>query len=155
MKNSRSQKERNEGVKYYVRPAKTNKIRLRIHHRRKLVETPVNCFYRGLRPLNNDRDVLKFSKYVVGYDVIDVYVEHTVVTPEIIDDNEVDAEDDVQCTEFKSADVTEEDGELDANIEVGGKETPNGVAEEVTTEPNVVAEEVATDVNSHYAKNDF
>ncbi|CAL5204428.1 unnamed protein product [Lathyrus oleraceus] len=33
MKNSGSQKERNEMVKYCVRPAMTNKIRLRIHHK--------------------------------------------------------------------------------------------------------------------------
>ena len=119
----------------------TNKIKLRIHHRGKLVETPVKwyvngevtemnwswdvdymsymeledmiksegyvnikclwywnpaySFSRGLRPLNNDQDVLQFSKDVVGYDVIDVYVEHSVGIPEIIDDSELDAEDDV------------------------------------------------------------
>ncbi|CAL5192488.1 unnamed protein product [Lathyrus oleraceus] len=129
MKKSRSQKER---VKYCVRPAMSNKIRLRIHHKGKLVETPVKwyvngkvtemnwswnadymsymeledmiksegyvnikClwywnptykFFRGLRSLNNDQDVLQFSKDVVSYDVIDVYVEHCVGIPEIIDD---------------------------------------------------------------------
>ncbi|KAI5439488.1 hypothetical protein KIW84_025038 [Lathyrus oleraceus] len=59
-----------------------------------------------------------------------------------------DGEDDVQCTRFKSADVIEEDGELDANIEVDGEEAPNGVVEEVTIDPNVVTEEVTTDVNN-------
>ncbi|KAI5429117.1 hypothetical protein KIW84_033928 [Lathyrus oleraceus] len=147
MKNFGSQKERNEMVKYCVRPTKTNKIRLRIHHRGRLVETPVKwyclCylnpaynFSRGLRPLNNDQDVLQFSKDVVGYDVIDVYVEHSVGIPGIIDDNEVDAEDDVQCTGFKSLDVTEE-----VTID------PNGVAEEVTIDPSIVVEEVTTDPN--------
>ncbi|KAI5439440.1 hypothetical protein KIW84_025005 [Lathyrus oleraceus] len=72
MKNSGSQRER---VKYCVRPAMSNKIRLRIQHIDKLVETPVKwyClwywhptynFSRGLRPLNNDQDVLRFSKDV-------------------------------------------------------------------------------------------
>ncbi|CAL5199734.1 unnamed protein product [Lathyrus oleraceus] len=114
---------------------------------------PAYNFYRGLRPLNNDQDVLKFSKDVVGYDVIYVYVEHSVGIPEIVDDSEVDAnikddgEVDIQCIRFKSVDVTKEGGELDANIEVGGEETPNGVAEEVTTDHNVVAKEVTNDAN--------
>ncbi|CAL5194027.1 unnamed protein product [Lathyrus oleraceus] len=193
MKNSRSQK---ESVKYCVRPAMSNKIRLRIHHRGKLVETPVKwyvngevtemnwswdvdyifymeledmiksdgyvnikclwywnpaySFSSGLRPLNNDQDVLQFSKDVVGYDVIDVYVEHSVEIPEIINDNELDAEldveldaeDDAQCTGFKSADVIEE-----AIID------PNGVVEEVITDHNSVAEEETTNPNG-VAKDD-
>ncbi|KAI5417820.1 hypothetical protein KIW84_042441 [Lathyrus oleraceus] len=108
-------------LKYYcglVMPAKTNKIRLRIHHRGKLVETPVKCFSHGLRPLNNDQYVLIFSKDVVGYDVIDV------------------------------ANFTKVKGELDANFKADGEETPTGVAEEVTTDPNVVVEEVTTNVNN-------
>ncbi|KAI5445868.1 hypothetical protein KIW84_013915 [Lathyrus oleraceus] len=180
MKNSGSQKERNEWVKYWcqfmfvcfhfcqfsLKPVKTNKIRLRIHHREKLVETHVKWYvngevtemnwswdvdymaymeledmiksesyvnikylwywnhaYRfshGLRPLNNDQDVLQFSKDVVGYDII--YV-------------------------FKSADVTKDDSELDVNIKANSEETPNGVTEEVTTDPNVVAEKVTNDTN--------
>ncbi|KAI5404841.1 hypothetical protein KIW84_051852 [Lathyrus oleraceus] len=182
----------------------TNKIRLRIHHMGKLVETPVKwyvnwevtemnwrwhvdymsymelkdmiksegyinikclCYWnpaysfsRGLRPLNNDQDVLQFSKYVVGYDVIDVYVEHSVGIPEIINDNELDVEDGVRCTRFKSADVTEE---VPTDPNVGSEEVtndpnvltkeviinPNSVAEEVTTDPNDVVEEVTTDPN--------
>ncbi|KAI5430081.1 hypothetical protein KIW84_034600 [Lathyrus oleraceus] len=144
MKNSGSQKER---VKCCVRPAMSNKIRLRIRHRGKLVETLVKwyvnrevtemnsswdvyyisymelndmiksegyvnikclCFWnpaykfsRGVRLLNNDQDVLQFSKNVLGYDVIDVYVEHIMGIIEIIDDSELDTEDDVQCTGFK------------------------------------------------------
>lgn len=136
----------------------SNKIRLRIHHRGKLVETlvkwyvngevtemnwswdvdymsymeledmiksegyvnikclwywhPAYSFSRGLRPLNNDQDVLQFSKDIVGYDVIDVYVEHSVGIPHIIDDSELaaelDVEDDVQCIGLKSADIIEE-----------------------------------------------
>ncbi|CAL5200759.1 unnamed protein product [Lathyrus oleraceus] len=175
----------------------TIKIRLRIHHRKKLVETPVKwyvnrevtemnwswdvdymsymeledmiksegyvnikclwywnptySFSRGLRPLNNDQDVLQFSKDVVSYDVIDVYVEHSVGIPEIIDDSELDAkldvEDDIQCTRFKSAYVTEE-VTTDPNVVAEEVTTdPNDVVEEVTTDPNVVAEEFIIDPN--------
>ncbi|KAI5395389.1 hypothetical protein KIW84_061825 [Lathyrus oleraceus] len=206
MKNSGSQKE--------MACAMTNKIRLRIHHRGKLFETPVNVneevtemnwswdvdymsymelkdmiksesyvnikclwywnpayrFSRGLRPLNNDQDVLQFSKDVVRYDVINVYVEHSMGIPEIIDDNELDVEldteDDVQCTGFKSAYVIEE-VTIDPNVVVEEVITdhngiaeedpnvvveeftidPNGVTEEVTTDPNFVAEEGTTDPN--------
>ncbi|KAI5416349.1 hypothetical protein KIW84_041421 [Lathyrus oleraceus] len=183
----------------------SNKIRLRIHHRGKLVETlvkwyvngevtemnwswdvgymsymdledmiksecyvnikclwywhPAYSFSRGLRPLNNDQDVLQFSKDVVGYDVIYVYVEHNVGIPQIIDDSELVAEDEVQCTGFKTADVTEEvttveemvtidplgDAAEEENID------PNGVAEDdVTIDPNVVAEEGTTDIDEDY-----
>ncbi|KAI5433592.1 hypothetical protein KIW84_020759 [Lathyrus oleraceus] len=150
MKNSGSQKERNEGVKYRVRPAKTNKIRLRIHHREKLVETPVKwyvngevtemnwswdvdympymeledmiksegyvnikclwywnlrySFSRGLRPLNNDQDILQFSKDVVGYDVIDVYVEHG------IDEDYVVSDGSFKNNEFQFSEESEESG---------------------------------------------
>lgn len=110
-------------------------------------------FSHGLRLLNNDQDVLQFSKDVVGYDIIYLYVDHSVGIPEIVDDSEVDAnieddgEDDVQCFGFKSADVTEDDSELDVNIEANSEETPNGVTEEVTTDPNVVVEKVTNDTN--------
>lgn len=30
----------------------------------------------GLRPLNNDGDVLKFVKDVKGFEIIEIYVEH-------------------------------------------------------------------------------
>lgn len=36
---------------------------------------------RGLRPINNDKDVLKFGEDMKGYDCDDIYVEH------IADDN--------------------------------------------------------------------
>ncbi|KAI5446918.1 hypothetical protein KIW84_014676 [Lathyrus oleraceus] len=181
-----------------LKPAMSNKIRLRIHHVGKLVETPVKwyvngevtemnwswdvgymsymelkdmiksegyvnikclwywnptySFSRGLKPLNNDQDVLQFLKDVVGYNVIDVYVEHNVGIPEIIDDSELDVEldveDDVQCTGFKSADITEE-VTIDPNIVAElGTIYPNGVAEDdVTTDPNIVVEEGTIDPN--------
>lgn len=109
---------------------------------------PTYSFSLGLKPFNNDQDVLQFSKDVVGYDVIDVYVEYNVRTPKIIDNSEVDVEDDVQCTGFKSANVT---GEVitDPNGVVEEVTTdPNGVAKEVTIDPNVVVEEVNTDINN-------
>lgn len=100
--------------------------------------------------MNNDQDVLQFSKDVVGYYVIDVYVEHNVGIPQIIDDSELvvelafelDAKDEVQCTGFKTTDVTEdvtiaeEVSTEDENID------PNGVVEDdITTDPNGVIEE--------------
>lgn len=41
----------------------------------------VFSFARGLRPLNNDKDVLQFSKDVVGHEVMDAYVDHRVSDP--------------------------------------------------------------------------
>ena len=52
---------------------------------------PAYRFSRGLRSLNNDQDVLQFSKDVIVYDVIDVYVEHNVKMLDIVDDSELDA----------------------------------------------------------------
>lgn len=46
-------------------------------------------FSRGLRPLNNDNDMMIFAKYVIGYEVIDVYVEHNIDNPEIVDASEL------------------------------------------------------------------
>ncbi|KAI5437003.1 hypothetical protein KIW84_023213 [Lathyrus oleraceus] len=174
MKKFGSQKER---VIYCVRSDMSNKIRLRIHHRGKFVETPVNCFSRGLRPLNNDQGVLQFSKDVVGYDVIDVYVEHSVGIPQIIDDRNINpngvAEDGVTTdpsggvAEEESTDpngVVEDDVSTDPNC-VAKEENidpnvvaedditidPNGVAEDdVTIDPNVVAEEGTTDIDEDY-----
>ncbi|KAI5433562.1 hypothetical protein KIW84_020741 [Lathyrus oleraceus] len=102
---------------------------------------PAYNFFCGLRPLNNDQDVLHFSKDVVGYGVVNVYMEHSVGIPEIIDDSELDVEDDVQCIGFKSADVTEV-----------VTTDPNVVAEEVTIDPNVVAKEVTIDLNGSVEK---
>ncbi|KAI5399895.1 hypothetical protein KIW84_065004 [Lathyrus oleraceus] len=58
-------------------------------------------FARGLRPLNNDKDVLQFVEDVIGHRVMDVYVEHKVSDPHVIvDPNEIENyidEDEVQC----------------------------------------------------------
>ncbi|KAI5447205.1 hypothetical protein KIW84_014888 [Lathyrus oleraceus] len=98
---------------------------------------PAYNFSHGLRPLNNDQDVLQFSKYVVGYDVIDVYVEHSVGILEIIDDKVI-----------TDPNVVVEEVTIDPNVVAEEVVTdPNGVAEEVTIDHNVVAEEVTTDPN--------
>lgn len=39
---------------------------------------PMFNFSRGLRPLNNDNDVLIFVKDVIRYEVVGVYVELNV-----------------------------------------------------------------------------
>ncbi|XP_058759822.1 uncharacterized protein LOC131633127 [Vicia villosa] len=58
---------------------------------------PVLSFTRGLKPLNNDNDVLQFTQDVVGHEVIDVYVDHKVSSPpEIVDPSEVYVDDDVE-----------------------------------------------------------
>ncbi|KAI5384643.1 hypothetical protein KIW84_071594 [Lathyrus oleraceus] len=64
-----------------------------------------------------------------------------------VTDVELDAEDDVQCIGFKSADVTEE-VTIDPNVVAEEVTTdPNGVTEEVTTNHNVVVEEFTIDPN--------
>lgn len=51
---------------------------------------PEYSFPRGLRPLNNDQDVLQFSKDVIGYEIIDVYVEHNVEISKIVNAREIE-----------------------------------------------------------------
>ncbi|KAI5419925.1 hypothetical protein KIW84_043910 [Lathyrus oleraceus] len=83
---------------------------------------PRFSFSRGLRPLNNDNDVLIFSKDVIEYEEIVVYVEHNVEIPEIIDDSELGTtidDDEVQCIGFKN--VTEEMNNPD-HVEVNGQD---------------------------------
>ena len=43
---------------------------------------------RGLRPLNNDADVLKFGEDMKGYDLGNIYVEHVVDEPEVLTEEE-------------------------------------------------------------------
>ncbi|KAI5397952.1 hypothetical protein KIW84_063676 [Lathyrus oleraceus] len=119
------QKKKNKEVKYCLRPSQNRSIRLRIHHRGKLVETPVKWYVNGifsemnwkwdvdymsymqleemignegytnikclwywnlrfgfnrdLRPINCDVDILKFIEDANGFELIYVYVEHTIV----------------------------------------------------------------------------
>lgn len=41
----------------------------------------------GLRPLNNDVDVLQFVKDVTRYKLVDLYVEHTIDDIEVLDES--------------------------------------------------------------------
>ncbi|XP_058755282.1 uncharacterized protein LOC131628458 [Vicia villosa] len=50
---------------------------------------PRFSFSRGLTPIENDRDVLRFDKYVEGFDLVDVYVEHAIDIPVIVDEEEL------------------------------------------------------------------
>ncbi|XP_058722170.1 uncharacterized protein LOC131593622 [Vicia villosa] len=68
---------------------------------------PVLSFTRGLRPLNNDQDVLNFIEDVKGHNIVDVYVEHPVEIPDFVETDEVNVED-VQPDK-----VNVEDGEVD------------------------------------------
>ncbi|XP_058765307.1 uncharacterized protein LOC131638779 [Vicia villosa] len=50
---------------------------------------PKFSFERGLRPLNNDADVLKFGEDMNGYDVGNIYVEHIVDEPVVLSEEQV------------------------------------------------------------------
>ncbi|KAK2427339.1 hypothetical protein QL285_025923 [Trifolium repens] len=51
---------------------------------------PSLSFSRGLRPLNNDNDLLNFVGDVKGFEVVDVYVEHIVDNPLVVSESDVD-----------------------------------------------------------------
>ncbi|KAI5392955.1 hypothetical protein KIW84_060201 [Lathyrus oleraceus] len=140
MKKSGSQKEK---VKYCVSPAMSNRIRLRINHRDKLVETPIKWYVNWeVTEMNWSWDVDYMS-----YMELDDMIKSGAV--------ELDVKDDVQCTGFKSADVTEqviiaEEVSIDLNgVPEEGNIDPNGVDEDgVTTNPNGgAAEEENIDPN--------
>ncbi|CAK8530931.1 unnamed protein product [Lathyrus sativus] len=70
MTKSGHQKKRNEEVKYCVRPAKTNKVRLRIHHRGQLVEQPIKwCVTGVMTELKHSWDV-DYMSYMNIQDII-------------------------------------------------------------------------------------
>ncbi|KAI5439728.1 hypothetical protein KIW84_025196 [Lathyrus oleraceus] len=138
-----------EQMKFCLRPIQANKVRLRIHHMGKLVsesikwyvggENTVFNFGRGLRPLNNDKDVLQFAKDVAGHEVMDVYMEHRVSDPHVIVDpseieNYID-EDGVQF-EVNEPDIDVSEPEVEVN-------EPNVSEPEVeVNEPNASEPEV-------------
>lgn len=75
--------------------------------------------------MNNDNNVLQFAKYVIGFEIIDVYVEHNVDNHEIVDARKLgtnidDDDDDVQCTSFRSANIEVNDSNIvyEHNVEV-------------------------------------
>ena len=112
---------------------------------------PKFSFTRGLRPLNNDRDVLQFGQDVVGHEVIDVYVEHKVSDPpEIVDPSELDKvieDDDVELIGVAEPNIAvaehcevepetaEHEPEPEPNIDV--VETAEHEHEPEPTEPNI------------------
>ncbi|KAI5412884.1 hypothetical protein KIW84_057491 [Lathyrus oleraceus] len=46
-------------------------------------------FEHGVKPINNDKDVLKFGEEMSGYEIASIYVEHVVNEPTIITEDEV------------------------------------------------------------------
>ncbi|KAJ1426700.1 hypothetical protein SESBI_10205 [Sesbania bispinosa] len=78
----------NVPLSYVSRPSECHKIRLRIHHGGEFVgHLPLELKHiKGrLKPLNYDKDVLKFSETVKGLDVLNVFVEHFVDIPIHVD----------------------------------------------------------------------
>lgn len=69
-------------------------------------------FSRGIRILSNDVDILQFFKDVTGYELVDFYVEHNIDDLEVVDESElgrnVDDDDDVQCSGFRSSNVDDD-----------------------------------------------
>lgn len=72
---------------------------------------PKFSFSHGLRPLNNDKDVLQFFKDVLGYAQIDVYIKHNIDNPKVVDESDLglNLDDDVQSTDFRNYDVIVDD----------------------------------------------
>lgn len=83
------------------------------------VWNPKFSFSRGLRPLNNDNDVMQFAKYVIGSEVIDVYVDHIIDNPEIMDASELGTkiDDDEHVEEMSGDGNVDEDHNVEVNNE--------------------------------------
>ncbi|CAK8541677.1 unnamed protein product [Lathyrus sativus] len=80
---------------------------------------PRYSFTRGLRKIKGNGDVLRLIRDVDGCEVVDLYVEHSISVPDIVDDAEVghdiiSDDDDVQCTSEKFVD---DEVEVDNNAE--------------------------------------
>ncbi|CAI8615409.1 unnamed protein product [Vicia faba] len=90
---------------------------------------PKYSFSRGLRPLNCDSDVLKFAEDIKGFELVDVYVEHSIEVTPIEDDDygglnyvhdEVDS--DVQIiSNHDEAEVEVESEHVEAEVEDGSE----------------------------------
>ncbi|XP_058755919.1 uncharacterized protein LOC131629134 [Vicia villosa] len=158
---------------YVLRPSETQTVRLRIHHRGRLVQHPVKlyvggiasemnwdwdvdlmsymeiekmiknegycnirclwfwhskyAFSRGLRPLNDDKDVLNFMEDIRGYKLIDIYVEHKVEEVNIEDvrfDDAIDEEVNVEEANVEEVNIEEVIVE-DENVEEANGEDEN------------------------------
>ncbi|KAI5384757.1 uroporphyrin-III C-methyltransferase [Lathyrus oleraceus] len=76
----------------------------------------------GLKPLSCDVDVLKLTEDPSGFDLVDLYVEHEVDNPDIIDEAEefqgVDVVDDLKVNNDKNDNVVvDDDGEVNNDKE--------------------------------------
>ncbi|XP_058725642.1 uncharacterized protein LOC131596928 [Vicia villosa] len=85
---------------------------------------PKYSFSRGLRPLNCDGDVLKLVEDLKGFNLVDVYVEHTV---EVIDESDIIHDYD----EDRGPNYAED--EVDIDVEVAND---NNMAENVVASDN-------------------
>ncbi|KAI5441136.1 hypothetical protein KIW84_010557 [Lathyrus oleraceus] len=72
---------------------------------------------RGIRTINNDKDVLKFGEDMKGYDYNDIYVEHIVYEPNFVTENEV--------REFVEAQQETINVELDDEVHIEDKDEDN------------------------------
>ncbi|XP_058753082.1 uncharacterized protein LOC131626267 [Vicia villosa] len=120
---------------------------------------PKYSFSRCLRPLNCDADVVKFVEDVKGFDLVDVYVEHSVEEPELVDEAELGQDfhgedDDVVSVDFVNAEeVQQSNVGNDEEVQQG-----NDVdAEEMQQGNDVDAEEMhqGNDADNEYEDPDF
>ncbi|XP_058747460.1 uncharacterized protein LOC131620408 [Vicia villosa] len=112
---------------------------------------PKYSFSRGLRPLNCDGDVLKLIEDLKGFDLVDIYVEHTVEVlgdEDIVDhydddggpncaEDEVDSDVEVvkDADMPKNKNVVASDNEMDVNeADIGDVDTEHVETEHVETE---------------------
>ncbi|XP_058741783.1 protein bfr2-like [Vicia villosa] len=89
---------------------------------------PKFAFSRGLRPLNDDKDVLRFMEDIRGYKLIDIYVEHKVEKVNIEDVRFDDANGEDENLEEENG---EDENVEDANGEDENVEEANGEDENV------------------------
>ncbi|XP_058784134.1 uncharacterized protein LOC131658902 [Vicia villosa] len=127
---------------------------------------PNFSFSHGLRPLNNDSDVLRFMEDVRGFKVVDIYVEHKVEEVSIDDvifeeevtvEVEVNNEEEVNVEENVEVEVDNKEEE-NVEVEVDNKKEVNAeenVEVEVDNEKEVnVEENVEVEVDNEEEVND-
>lgn len=107
----------------------------------------------GLRPLNTDRDVLKFAEDVKGFEEIEIYVEHLIDTPIFIEGSTNKKGKETEKVEVVDLDSVEGSFASELEVEdegVGGVETLVEGESETDDEDYVdnVEEEVESDDTS-------
>jgi hypothetical protein len=114
---------------------------------------PQLALSRGLRPLNCDDNVLTFIEDIKGYEVVEVYLEHLVDTPILIEEDIHDKGKWKRVDEEVVIDVDDEyegDGDYEDEVE-GGSDEVEGESDKVdlndTEDEDYVAdnEEVSDD----------